>query len=1116
MTTLLQSHHFAAQDGIHEDKNTLGAVPRKRKAKLGKKSDIEGVEESAACPRHSPGKLVQPRKKRKTERMSVQAAYDEPAEEKSVFFRPAESPPRKCQPDLDEVSTYAVPDATTPSGRSDSIFAESKFQQKDGGTNRLNANQSVINRTKKPRRRLPKEKDAQNVFIKTVQPKRTRKRTTKSITKSASFILNSDEPDQEAGVVEPPAKQHAGQTQEGAAESDSVHLGSAEKSTYFGLSSKQKAPIEPLHMHSQLTPTLDAVDVDAEPALAQATTSKQVTVANETAPAPKRRLSWTPVRDTSAYSTKAITSMSSNILQDDSEATVVKPSQDECGTPKQDFGGLIGGFMHRPVMSFNGNAQLPAPKLEITNLAPVTKVRTKKSRAKKGKDDARNISHAGIGEPNEANPKRKRAVKPRRPKEKMTKEKVPKAAKEKKEKKKAQTITALATAGFVRPQQIAPDVGHVDSQRIVSDVAIDARNTATTSNEHNQGSLKTVANNPVVPADASMKTSGVDADNALTANPTKLKARPKKTSKTRSKQSAPVHPGHGLRDPAIVKEDMAKQDFLFGTSSQLRLEESPDFIRDLQTVVEESETITHPTEKGIADSETFSTFQPTAQPHIHGESPSKARSRGSATRVPSAPHGTHLSVQQADRELWSASARDFRGEFMVGTYPRPRMSNASTASGKDDRHLPALTAQGRNDDAVALLNDDLLVPGEPATIMNESKMPTDNVDTDIDGIPETLTLNEDTTSVRHEVALEDDSWMLLRSDESIAVPVQSQTDQDDQDAMAKDEMSASEPARHHHATAPRSKFRLHSLSRSPLRPLDHNIPLPPVFGTEKPMITAAVQAFTSSAVDRAKPRESESSPPKRRPGRPKKNADIASTSPVIALNTKMPAAAKKRGRPPKVQSSALLQNVVESSPSSSRWLDVDDISDSDTPVTPSPPRRKKKAIDSAPLPTLQLSPSAAQVTPDVHHDEQLTLVVEEVTASSSGYPLTNADPQWLGMRADVFGNITKTIKKSKVPSGSSSEGAATWYQKVLLYDPIVVEDLTSWLNAEGLRVDVRKAKPKPKAKGKKPREEPEHEAEVEVVREPLQSWMVQKWCQENSVCCYAQEGSWRGGRNKNY
>ncbi len=91
----------------------------------------------------------------------------------------------------------------------------------------------------------------------------------------------------------------------------------------------------------------------------------------------------------------------------------------------------------------------------------------------------------------------------------------------------------------------------------------------------------------------------------------------------------------------------------------------------------------------------------------------------------------------------------------------------------------------------------------------------------------------------------------------------------------------------------------------------------------------------------------------------------------------------------------------------------------------------------------------------------------------------------------------------------------SWHEKILLYDPIVLEDLTAWLNQQGLRFEIERLKPKTKTRGRKKKDAPPEVDEWEVIKYELKAWMVQKWCEDNSICCLWKEGL-RGGVKARY
>ncbi|KAL5345454.1 5'-flap endonuclease [Pseudogymnoascus australis] len=132
----------------------------------------------------------------------------------------------------------------------------------------------------------------------------------------------------------------------------------------------------------------------------------------------------------------------------------------------------------------------------------------------------------------------------------------------------------------------------------------------------------------------------------------------------------------------------------------------------------------------------------------------------------------------------------------------------------------------------------------------------------------------------------------------------------------------------------------------------------------------------------------------------------------------------------------------------------EEISDSDTPLTPSPPRRRE---------------------PRTHSPPKLVLV-EDDNADVASPPLSpNSTEQ------ELFEHITKAVTTAT----RGTPQAPSWYEKMLMYDPIVLEDLARWLNTEGLDGAGYDGE----AKGEQ----------------------VKAWCRARSVCCLWKISSRKGG-----
>ncbi|KAG9582887.1 hypothetical protein KCU77_g9706, partial [Aureobasidium melanogenum] len=161
---------------------------------------------------------------------------------------------------------------------------------------------------------------------------------------------------------------------------------------------------------------------------------------------------------------------------------------------------------------------------------------------------------------------------------------------------------------------------------------------------------------------------------------------------------------------------------------------------------------------------------------------------------------------------------------------------------------------------------------------------------------------------------------------------------------------------------------------------------------------------------------------------------------------------------------------------SSDYLDIDAISDIDIAThAPSPPRR---------TPT---SPPKATLEFDRPPPPPLPAIAASTARCSAKQILA----EWPGIAPTLFPKITRTVRS--IPPSQDHKNP-TWHEKILLYDPIVLEDLTLWLNAQGVRIEVSVPKVV-KGKGKKKSDVFETSEEAtELVQEELQPWMVQK-CQ---------------------
>ena len=88
-------------------------------------------------------------------------------------------------------------------------------------------------------------------------------------------------------------------------------------------------------------------------------------------------------------------------------------------------------------------------------------------------------------------------------------------------------------------------------------------------------------------------------------------------------------------------------------------------------------------------------------------------------------------------------------------------------------------------------------------------------------------------------------------------------------------------------------------------------------------------------------------------------------------------------------------------------------------------------------------------------------------------------------KATIDAQIERAIKSYKAPKSTIHQREPTWHEKILMYDPIVLEDLASWLNTVGLS-----------AIGE--------DREVSALE-------VREWCESRGICCLWR-GGWRGNK----
>jgi hypothetical protein len=177
----------------------------------------------------------------------------------------------------------------------------------------------------------------------------------------------------------------------------------------------------------------------------------------------------------------------------------------------------------------------------------------------------------------------------------------------------------------------------------------------------------------------------------------------------------------------------------------------------------------------------------------------------------------------------------------------------------------------------------------------------------------------------------------------------------------------------------------------------------------------------------------------------------------------------------------------------SSFIDVEEIQDSEDETAPSPSQIQKRyrkilstASDLAPEPSLEIQTKEMATSPTKR--KAVTSKSKVTTKPSSSTP-AKSDKSALSKRSslpDLASQITKAVRSqhllSPLSSSSGSRSRPTWHEKILMYDPVILEDFTTWLNIEGLGLVGE-----------------DREVHAAAARE---------WCENKGICC-----GWKNNAN---
>ncbi|KAJ9136569.1 Structure-specific endonuclease subunit SLX4 [Pleurostoma richardsiae] len=552
-------------------------------------------------------------------------------------------------------------------------------------------------------------------------------------------------------------------------------------------------------------------------------------------------------------------------------------------------------------------------------------------------------------------------------------------------------------------------------------------------------------------SDSLLKYFGADVGSNQTPSDTASTAPKKRGGKAKKATAKKAAPQHILLSPTSAMRESAVQDFVFGTSSQLVREQSPTLLRDLQMAIEASMT--------VDDDDAFA----------------------------SSPAGELVARTRNYSNLWSVAARDADGQLLE-------------VEVIDLVHSPVTTQPD------AILNPwKDLPPGEVGTKAPAGDTPNAPSSQDSLGFP--LTKSNFFSTQRQSAATDEKEPVIGPRQAAISpantapkVVLDDEPPPSNQEEYMEQQQQQQQQERSTQVEVPRPKYELYTdvqlakeISSYGFKAVKKRTAMialldrcwaskrlgPTIAGVAT---TATLSSSAPTSASRTKTPASNTGAAaavKNPRGRPRKISGSTAAVSASAPAATTEAAKKPRGRPRK-DSAIATKAAVSSKPKSATGAAVPKPKAVTLPPAPTTPKRKKAAtqqvIEIADTDTEEglLSPS-----PSLSSPERIFSSPSGVDLSGDGDTELTLNTSPTSQQSALFGYITAAVTsapRTKDPAEPS------WHEKMLMYDPIVLEDLAAWLNSGQLtRVGCAD----------------------EVSPED-----VKRWCESKSVCCL-----WRATMN---
>ncbi|KAJ5735462.1 uncharacterized protein N7483_000587 [Penicillium malachiteum] len=498
-----------------------------------------------------------------------------------------------------------------------------------------------------------------------------------------------------------------------------------------------------------------------------------------------------------------------------------------------------------------------------------------------------------------------------------------------------------------------------------------------------------------------------------------------KAKSRRKAKSAVEEPSFIVLSPEAATKALNDQDLIFGTCSQLEREDSPETLRELQQAIRESESISY-------------------SGQIIGY--------GTPTRLGAGLTGT--------KNLWGVASRDASGALVQAEKKALAPSKEAPSNvSKTNTRNPRNVSIGLEDDWLDLdLDIDTPVSSKNTSQLHQGAFP--------------LAVNEQPPL-------------------GTTIPAPAGKKTAGQPASSSQQADSQRPSMPHYA----------GFTDAELSKQVATFGFKSVRGRKK-MIDLLQKCWESKHGISDIPAEVQAPAPK---NDTQKTEPAQKPKPKSKVKTKSTISSTAKDNAISVCENALVSPKKQRKPAkapapSPSFIDVDEIQDSEEEIFLSPSRVQQRYTPKSgrlsPERTLDILTNISHKSPAKRKPSsrgpttKTTKTIRATKKTAISAPVVASDQATASRQQilpDLLTQITKAVRvQPKLSPSSSSTGSRkypTWHEKILTYDPIILEDLATWLNVEGLRL-------------------------VNEDREvsPLD---VRTWCESKGICCcWKQNATW--------